>query len=300
MDAATRSAIETTARQVYQATASGDFATLRNNAIPALQGNFGGIERAVATNKDAFAGTQPEVYSTYELDATGGAPTLENALFLCGVYNSPNRLQFSIPNLPAGKYAFVIMDATGPKGPYWLSLVLQQMPGGWKLAGFYPKARRAGDKGPGWFLTQARDYRAKGQMRNAYFYYVAARNLALPVSFMLTRPIEKLDNEAQPIVPKDVPTDSPMTFTSNAAKSYQITDITPVVAQDGVHLILKYKALGPVSDTRSSFQNNMDLINSFAQKYPEYKDAFSAFEAWAIDPQSGQDYETMLKMSDVK
>jgi hypothetical protein len=300
MDPATRSAIETTAKQFYQATATGDFASLRNAAIPALQGNFGGIERAVATNKDAFAGTQPEVYSTYILDATGGAPTLDSASFLCGVYNSPNRLQFSIPNLPAAKYAFVIMEANGQKGPYWLSLVLQEMGGSWKLAGFYPKARHAGDKGPGWFLTQARDYRAKGQMHNAYFYYVAARNLALPVSFMMTRPIEKLDSEAQPIVPKDDPGDNPMAFSSNSGKSYSITEITPIAASDGVHLILKYKALGPVSDTRTSFQNNMDLIQSFAQKYPEYKDAFSAVEAWAIDPQSGQDYETMLKVADLK
>ncbi len=300
MDPATRSAIENTAKRFYQATATGDFATLRNAAIPSLQGNFGGIERAVATNKDAFAGTQPDVYSTYILDATGGAPTLDNAMFMCGVYNSPNRLEFQIPNLPAAKYAFVILDANGQKGPYWLSLVLQQMPDGWKLAGFYPKALHAGDKGPGWFLTQARDYRAKGQMHNAYFYYVEARNLALPVSFMMTRPIEKLDSEAQPIVPKDIPGDSPLAFTSNAGKSYSITEITPIAATDGVHLILKYKSPVAVSDTRNAFQNNMDLINSFGQKYPEYKSAFSAIEAWAIDPQSGQDYEIMLKMSDIK
>jgi hypothetical protein len=300
MDPATRSAIENAARQYYGYTAAGDFASLRNNAIPALQSSFGGIERAVADNKANFAGQQPTIYSTYLLDATGGAPTVDNALFMCGVYNSPNRLQFSIPNLPAAKYALVIFDVpNSPKGPYWLSLILQQMDTYWKLAGFYPKQRHVGDKGPGWFLTQARDYRAKGQMHNAYFYYVTARDLALPVSFMMTRPIEKLDSEAEPIVPKDLPGDQPMTFTSTTGKTYQITEMRPIPVPDGLHLILKYKTLGDITDTRGRFTDNMDLIKSFAAKYPEYKDAFFAYEAWATDPQSGRDYETMLKMSEV-
>ena len=86
MDAATKAAIENTARQFYQYSAAGDAASLRANAIPAISGNFGGIERAVADNKDALAGAQPGIYSTYILDATGGPPTLD-AMFVCGVYN---------------------------------------------------------------------------------------------------------------------------------------------------------------------------------------------------------------------
>ena len=300
MDPATRSAIESAARQYYGYTAAGDFSSLRNNAIPALQNSFGGIERAVADNRAVFAGQQPTIYSTYVLDATGGAPTIDNALFMCGVYNSPNRLEFSIPNLPAAKYALVIFDVpNSPKGPYWLSLILQQMDSYWKLAGFYPKQRHIGDKGPGWFLTQARDYRAKGQLHNAYFYYLTARDLALPVSFMMTRPIEKLDSEAQPIVPKDLPTDKPMSFNGTTGKSYTISEMRPIPTADGLHLILKYNTLGDVSDTRGRFNDNMELIKSFAAQYPEYKDAFSAFEAWATDPQSGRDYETTLKVSEL-
>src|SRR5205085_1921219 len=119
-----RSAIESTARQFYGYTAAGDVASLRNSAIPSLSGNFGGIERTVMGNKDAFAGAQPNIYSTYLLDATGGPATIDSAMFVCGVYNSPDRIQFSIPNLPAARYAFVIVDANGQKGPYWLSLIL--------------------------------------------------------------------------------------------------------------------------------------------------------------------------------
>jgi hypothetical protein len=300
MDAATKSAIENTARQFYQYTAAGDVMSLRNQAIPALSGNFSGIERAVLDNKDAFTGTQANIYSTYLLDATGGEPTIASAMFVCGVYNSANRLQFSIPNLPAGKYALVIMDANGAKGPYWLSLILQQAGASWQRAGFYPKARRVGDKGAGWFLTQARDYRAKGELHNAYFYYVTARDLALPVSFMMTRPVEKLDSEAEPIVPKDIPGEQPATIASPAGKSYQVTQIFPVPVGSGMNLVIKYKALGEVSDTRSRFSDNMDLIKAFAAKYPEYRTAFAGFVARAVDPATGADYGTVLALNDIR
>ena len=299
MDAATKSAVESAARQFYGYTAAGDVSSLRMNAIPALQGNFAGIERSALASKDALAGSQPNIHSTYVLDATGGPATIDSAMFMCGVYNSSDRIQFSIPNLPAGKYALVIMEANGAKGPYWLSLILQQAGNGWKLAGFYPKARKLGANGPGWYLTHARDYRAKGEMHNAYFYYVTARDLALPVSFMITRPVEKLDNEAQPMVPRDLPGDSPMTF-SAGGKTYQVSQIFPVPVGDGMNLVLKYKALGDVNDTRARFADNMNLIKAFAQRYPEYRGAFAGYVARAVDASTGADYGTVLNMADVK
>lgn len=300
LDAGTKSAIESAARQFYNYTAAGDVSSLRMNAIPSLQGSFAGIERSALATRDAVAGSQPNIYSTYVLDATGGPATVDSAMFLCGVYNSADRIQFSIPNLPAGKYALVIMEANGAKGPYWLSVILQQMGSGWKLAGFYPKPRRVGANGPGYYLTHARDYRAKGELHNAYFYYVTARDLALPVSFMMTRPVERLDSEAQPIVPRDLPGDSPMTLAAPSGKSYQITQVFPVQVGDGMNLVLKYKALGDVNDTRISYANNMELIKAFAQRYPEYRTAFAGYVARAVDPSTGADYGTVLNMSDVK
>lgn len=298
MDAATKAAIENTARQFYQYSAAGDAASLRANAIPAISGNFGGIERAVADNKDALAGAQPGIHSTYILDATGGPPTLD-AMFVCGVYNSRDRLEFSIPNLPAAKYALVIMEANGAKGPYWLTLILQQAGPRWQLAGFYPKARRVGDKGIEFFLPQARQYRARGELHNAYFYYLTARDLALPVSFMMTRPVERLDTEVQPIVPKDLPGEQPVAFNAGS-KSFQLTQIYPVPVGNGINLVVKYQALGDVNDTRARFNDNMELIKAFATRYPEYKAAFAGIVARAVDTATGADYGTVLAMNDIK
>jgi hypothetical protein len=300
MDLATRNAVESAARQYFGYAATGDAASLRSYAIPSLAGNFGGIERAVAENRDAFAGQQPSVHSTYLLDASGGPATLENATFLCGVFNSENSLAFSIPNLPAGRYALIILEASGQRGSYWLSLVLQQLNGSWRLAGFYPKQRRVGDKGPGWFLTQARGYRAKGQLRNAYFYYLTARDLALPVAFMMTRPVEKLDSEALPIVPRDLPGQTPLGLVTASGRLYQITDIRPAPVGGALDLVIKYKALSDIKDTRTSYANNLELLAAFAAKYPEYRGAFAGLVARAVDPATGNDYGTMKAMEEIQ
>lgn len=299
MDPATRSAIESAARQYFQYAASGDSASLQQASISSVASNFGGIQRAVADNRQNFSAAQPSIYSTYLLEADGTA-ALERAEFFCGVFNSKDRLGFSIPNLPPGKYALVIQDANTPQGPYWLSLILQQDAGRWKLAGFYPKARRVGEHGPGWFLTQARSYRAKGETRNAYMYYVMARELALPVPFMTTRPVEKLDNEAQSVVPRDLPGENPTPLTAMNGKTFQLLQVFPVAVGNGLNLVVKYRALADVSNTRESFDNNMALIKAIVAKYPEYRNAFAGVVVRAVDPATGNDYGSLLPMQDIK
>jgi len=45
---------------------------------------------------------------------------------------------FSISNLPAGRYALVMQKIAG-KDPITLTVVLQDVNGSWKLAGYYPR-----------------------------------------------------------------------------------------------------------------------------------------------------------------
>ncbi len=69
---------------------------------------------------------------------------------------------FSIPNLPAGRYAIVIQKISGDKDPITLTMILQEMAGAWKLAGYYPRLNAIGGHDGEWYLTQARQYNAKG------------------------------------------------------------------------------------------------------------------------------------------
>ena len=104
MDAATKSSIESAARQMFAQMQQGDVFGLKQNSIPALASNFGSIEQTIVNNKPRYAASTMTVRNEYALDAPGTAP-VARAEFLCGVWGQPDFTTFVIPNLPPGKYA---------------------------------------------------------------------------------------------------------------------------------------------------------------------------------------------------
>ncbi|HTC94290.1 MAG TPA: hypothetical protein VK699_12690 [Terriglobales bacterium] len=299
MDSATRSALEHAALQFGDAVVRGDAATLRQNAIASLASNFAGAEALINDSKAAFSGGQATIRATYLLDATGGPQVLDHAEFLCGIWGTPQFVSFSLNSLPAAKYGLVIEDVKSPKGPYLLSFILQQEGGAWKLAGLPPPkpSQLLGHDAP-WYLTKAREYKAKGETHNAWFYYQQARNLVTPVSFISFTPLIKLDKEAQQSQPADLPLNGPVNLTAANGKTYKVTEIFPVIAENGMDLVVKY-SLPDVSNTAQTFQENTNVIKTIATKYPEYRETFAGIVARAVAP-NGQDYGTLLAMKDIQ
>src|SRR5712692_8068054 len=208
MDEATRAALVNTAKRYFDMAARGDSAALRQNAIASVASDFSGIETAVKDNQSNLAGAQAAPRTPFLLQAEGKAP-LERAEFLCGVFAAQGQTRdsavFVIPNLPPGNYAVVTLDVTTAKCPYTLSFVLQQQGGDWKLGGFYAKPTQIAGHDGGWFASRAHAFKAKGQLRNAWFYYLQARELLVPVPFMSTLATDKLDDDLQNAKPADLP-----------------------------------------------------------------------------------------------
>ncbi len=300
MDAATRSAIERTAAQFYTSAAAGDAETLRRNAIPAIAGNFQGIAATVEGNKDKISGGQATLRNSFLLSAPGTA-AYDRAEFFCGLFNSPQRTSFVIPGLPPGTYAVAIQDVRGSKLPYTITYVLQQNNGVWQLAGYYARPHQLGPHDGLWYWVQARDMKKEGQQHNSYFYYTTAADLLAPVPFMSTLQLDKLYEEEQAAIPKDVPSNpqQPVPVTLNG-KTYQVQQVfaTPDDKQ-GLDLVVKYQALSDLSNTGQAFQDNMNFLKGLAAQYPEYKTGFTALVARAVAP-SGQDYGSVLPTKDIK
>lgn len=300
MDTATRSAIEHAGMQYFNDFATGNTADLQRNVNTALIANFGGVQSAVSQNQTILAGAQASTRATYLLE-TGGAGTLDRAEFLCGIWGTPQFVSFDLNNLPAGRYGLVIEDVKTAKQPYYVSFIVQQeqVNGAWKLAGFPPPAPAEvlGHDAP-WYLSKAREFKSKGQVHNAYFYYLQARALAAPVSFMSDTPLVKLDRETQQTVPPDLPVKGPVALAAANGKSYSVTQIFPVVVDNGMDLVVKY-SLPDISDTSRTFQDNNAVINAIVNTHPEYRETFQGVVARAVDP-AGHDYGTLLAMKDIK
>jgi hypothetical protein len=309
------STLESTGKRYFQMAAQGDSASLQQNAIPALASSFGGVQAAVNDHKDQFAGAQSTVRPPYVLEAQGTAP-LEKAEFYCGIYNSPDRVGFSIPNLPPGNYAVVIQDVTTSKGDkYAVTMILQEQAAAgasaaqgqnpeaalatstWKLAGYYVRPGTINGHDGQWFWDKARQFKAQGQMLNAYYYYIQARQLLSPVDFMGTPQLDKIYDETQQAVPKDMPVNGAV---DNAigGQTYKLSQVFPVPVGQELDLVIKYQ-VPDISNSTQTFEQNMNLIKGFVAKYPEVRSAFDAVVARAVNPQ-GQDYGSLLPMKDIK
>jgi hypothetical protein len=297
LDAATKSAIENAAKQYLAMSKNGDVAGLKANAIPQITGDFSGIEQAVVTNKTYLAEGQASIVGTYLLDASQAKATLPRADFYCGIYNSSDRQAFSIPNLPPGRYAIVIQKVDG-KDPITLTLILQNVGGAWKLAGYYPRLDSIGGHDGQWYLAKARDFKSKGQLHDAWFYYLTAWDLTAPVNFMSTPQLDKIADEMQSARPGDLPTStSPLSVTANG-KAFKVTELSAVPGDKGVDLRIRYEN-PEAGNSAVAFQDNMAVIKAILAKYPELRDAFTSVVARAVD-NSGHDYGSLLPVKDVK
>jgi hypothetical protein len=297
LDAATKSTLETAAKHYLDMSKSGDVAGLKTNAIPAITGDFGSIEEAVVSNKQYLAEGQATISGTYLLDASDAKAALPRAEFYCGIYNSADRLAFFIPNLPPGRYAIVIQKVDG-KDPITLTLILQNMGGAWKLAGYYPRLDLAGGHDAQWYLTKAREFKSKGQAHNAWFYYLTAWDLSAPVNFMSTPQLDKLADEMRSVRPADTPSDSaPLSLSANG-KVFKVMELAAVAVDNDLDLRVRY--VNPdAGNSAVAFPDNKAVIKAIAAKYPEVRDGFNAIIVRAVDS-SGHEYGSLLLVKDIK
>jgi len=294
-----RAAITAAGQRYFDMAAKGDVASLRQNAIPSLASDFAGIETSVKDHQPDLAGAQGAVKSVFLLDGTTPVPHAE---FYCGVFGkagqTTNSAVFYLDNLPVGNYGVVLLDATSPKGKTMVSLILQQAATDWKLSGLYIRAAEVAGHDSSWFLARAREYKTKGQLHNAYFFFAQAQSLISPVNFMSTLATDKLYDESQSVLPADLPANGKTVDLPVGTLTYKLTAIFPEVVGSDLGLIVKYQA-ADISNTARAFQDNTAVIKALVTKYPEVRDAFADVVARAVDP-SGRDYGTLLAMKDVK
>jgi hypothetical protein len=300
VEPATRTAIETTARTYFDLVSKGDVPSLRQNAIPSVAADFSGIEGAVKENQPNFAGASATVRPPYVLQAEGKEP-LARAEFLCGVFGksgqTSNSAVFVIPNLPPGDYSVVILDVAA-KTPSTLSFVLQKSGNDWKFAGFYARSTQVTGHDGQWFANQAREFKSKNQNRNAWFYFLEARELLVPVPFMSTMVTDKLYDEMQTVQPTDLPAGGNTNDFVAEGKTYKLTAAFLVGVGNDLDLVVKY-ASPDVSNATLTYQQNVALIKALSTKFPEFRSGFTAIVARAVEP-SGRDYGTMTALKDVK
>jgi hypothetical protein len=203
-----------------------------------------------------------------------------------------------IPNLPPGSYAVVTLDVPSSKQPETVTFVLQLEGKDWKIGGLYIKESQIAGHDANWFADRARAFKTKSQNRDAWFYYLEARDLAIPVRFMYTQLTDKLADESETVKPADLPADASTVELAAAGKTFRLTALFPLAVGQDFDLVVKYQS-ADVSNTAQTFQDNSAVMKALLAKYPEFRDAFDGIVARAVEP-SGRDYGSLLPMKDIK
>lgn len=301
MDEPTRTGLQNAGKRYFDMVSRGDSASLKQNAISSLAADFSGVENAVRDNQPNLSGGQATPRPPFLLKVQGSAP-LQRAEFLCGVFGpngqTANSAEFVIPNLAPGSYGVETLDASGPKGPRTVSFVLQQQAAEWKIGGLYVKNPQIKGHDGTWFAEKARAFKSKGENDDAWFYYVEARELLVPVPFMYTQITDKLYDELQSVKPADLPIEGSTIDLPAGGKTYRLTTLFPLPVGEDFDLVVKYQA-ADVSDAAKTFQDNTAVMKALLAKFPELRDAFDGIVARAVES-SGRDYGSMLPMKDIK
>ena len=187
-----------------------------------------------------LAGSALTIDALYGLDASDIKTAAEDTQFFCGVPGAPLHVDFTIPQLPQGKYALAIVHATGVKDPQQMAFLLQKN-GEWQLAGFFVKPLLVAGHDSLWYWTRARSFAQKSQKWNAYFYYTIAAYLATPADFLTSTNLDKLDQETTGVRPAGLPGTQPLQLPGEG-KTFAVSDLHTDSSLGGLDLVIRYAA----------------------------------------------------------
>jgi hypothetical protein len=300
MGASDRSTLQQAAMNLAGRVQAGDAATVKTQTLAAVAAQFDGIASSIAGVQPALQHATLTTDALYALDATD-LKTAQDAEFFCSLPASTLTVEISIPNLPPGKYALAVVHATGVKNPQALSMVLANDPAGsssWKLAGFFVRPMTMGGRDGVWYWRQARDYAAKKQLWDAYFYYQTAQYLLDPVDFMSSPNLEKLQREAEQARPDGLPGSNPMHLSADG-QTLNVTNLHTGELSDQLELVVEYQATANQDPVAARAQVTA-VMRALLLEHPELRTAFHGLWVYADTANNQHPFALELPMDQIQ
>jgi hypothetical protein len=300
MIGAQRSGLQLAAMAVAGNVQSGNTAGVKAQTIASVAAQFDGIANSIEAVTPSLQHATLTVDGMYLLDATDFT-SAGDAEFFCGLPASSLTVEISIPRLPPGKYALAVVHATGVKNPQALSMVLANDPAGsstWKLAGFFTRPMTMGGHDGLWFWQHAREYAAKKQLWDAYFYYQTALFLSDPVDFLSSPNLQKLRKEAEQAQPDGLPGVNPMHLVAGS-QTFNVTALRTDELSDQLDLVVTYQAT-PSQDPVAARAQVTAVMRAMLAEHPELTTAFHGLWVYARTPDNQHPFALELPMDQIQ
>jgi hypothetical protein len=299
---ADREAILAAGNSIADAVAGQNFDQLQASLLPSVVGDWDSIRGVAQAAAPDIKGGKVYWGDGYLLDATDlKAP--EDTQFFCSLHDSSVTVTVSLRSLPAGRYALLIGDYEGAPlaGQMALILATDNTAGGkWKLGGLFVREGALDGHDGVWYWNRARELAAKKASWSAWYTYDAARWLLLPVDFVSSPHLEKLNREQSQLGP-DPAESLPFAVVgtgANAGRNWRITALHLDTTLHTPDLALVYEGTG-LTDPQAQRTEAIGVMSALLKLHPELRENFHGL--WAYAENDGKrSYAVELAMHDIQ
>ena len=285
MTAEMRQSLADTALAIATAVKANDTDQVRSMSAPEIASNFDSTVFVIHQTSAAIANDTLRVTQLYRLDAsTRKADDSAEADFGCALSGSTDEVDFAIPGLPPGVYAFAIVEGDGDR-PWLLPVLLVQQGTAWKMAGFYPHARTAVGHDGLWYWTTARADAKAGKKWLAWVLYGEADQLLRPANFITSTHLDQLRSERRSNAPSElsegISPEVPLAIKAKDGSAFRFTSLGSIATEDGksLNLVLHYH-VDSIGDPGSANSRNTAAASILAA-HPELREGFSGVSIFA-------------------
>ena len=274
MTAAERDTISSAARTLVGQMQSGNVQALQKNTIPAVATDFSGIAGSVESLRPLVHDAVITIDNLYGLDSSSDTVGITRTDFYCGT----PVVVLNFNDLPPGKYALVILHATGVPQPQQISLILSETAEHlWMLGGFFRRPMiEAGHDGL-WYWIAARKYAQQEMKWNAWFYYRIAAYFLNPVEFLSSPNLEKLRHEQERVHPDGLPGPEPVLLATHGS-TYGVTSIDTTAIFGPLDLEVHYSPdttqIAQLHDPPTARKQVTEVMLAILALHPELRNAF--------------------------
>lgn len=282
MDPLDRTALASEAQRLAVAVVQQDTATIQSSLLPAVAQQWDAIRGAVEQGAPAVKGGQAQINSMYLLDATSNTAPAD-AQFFCSNADGSMTVTITLGNLPPGKFAVAQAYVMGSPGPGvepgimgQIAFILGLDANAWKLGGIFVRPAMFGGHDGVWYWQRARELARSDSPWAAYYCYQTARYLLLPVDFISSPNLEKLQQEEAQI--KKAPA-FPYSVTAGD-RTWKIDDIRFDPSLREADLGVTYESAG-VTDPAALRTEAVAVMGALLKAQPTLRPAFHGLWAYA-------------------
>lgn len=281
MQPADRDALAAVSNRLAMDVVAQDENALHEALLPAEAGDWDGIRSAAELAAPLVKGGQAELRSIYLLDAST-ATAVADTQFFCSNATGSLTVTMNMRSLPPGRYAVALADAAGAPLAGQMGLVLAwdaaASPKAWKLAGLAVRPGMLGGHDGVWYWQRARELAKGEQPWAAWYNYELARMLLIPVDFLSSPNLDKL-NQEQGLI-RNGPADAFPYTIHDGDRTWKVDAVRADTSLREADLGVSYESNG-VTDVAALRTEAVAVLSALLKVQPGLKDNFHGLWAFA-------------------